>query len=193
MNCACCWPQLPPPASLNGVASGVKNTPVRFAPLPPVMTKDDRCAFDAVAGMSVQYASPANGPSTGALHVGGLPENATDPVPPYTKTWLKLTAPVPLVENCVLLSPRKYTIAACLLDVLMHGRDGDKVGGRHDRPIVVLGLLLLGVASVGSVLMFRVPPFETVTLSSNTTLPPRKVTETPPFTTKPLLPRVHFT
>ena len=36
----------------------------------------------AVAGMSVQYESPANGPSVGVVHVGGLPLKATEPVPP---------------------------------------------------------------------------------------------------------------
>src|SRR4051795_2002628 len=112
MNCAFTWPQLPPPASLNGDASGVKNTPVRLAPLPPVMVKDERWALDALADMSVQYASVSNGPSVGAVHVGGLPLNATDPVPPYTNTWFSCTVPVPLVWNVVDSSPRKYTNAA---------------------------------------------------------------------------------
>src|SRR5215475_945737 len=107
MNCACSWPQLPPPASLNGDASGVKKTPVRLAPLPPVIVNDERWAFEAVAGMSVQYVSASNGPSMGAVQFGGLPVNATDPIPPYTNVWFRLTVPVPLVWNCVDESPRK--------------------------------------------------------------------------------------
>src|SRR4051794_18114571 len=107
MNCAACCPQLPPPASLNGVASGVKKTPVRFAPLPPVIVKDDRSAFEAVAGLSDQYVRASNGPSIGAVQTGGLPLNETEPVPPYTNVLCSSMEPVPLVWNAVASSPRK--------------------------------------------------------------------------------------
>src|SRR5262245_65906765 len=106
MNCACSWPQSPPPASLNGDASGVKKTPVRLAPLPPVIVNDVRWPFVAVAGMSDQYVSASNGPSMGAVQVGGLPVNATEPVPPYTTVWFRLTAAVPMVETWGTWAPR---------------------------------------------------------------------------------------
>jgi hypothetical protein len=114
--------------------------------------------------------------------VGGLPVKATEPVPPYMNTWLALTVPVPLVENCVALSPRMYTIAALLLDDPMHG-------------VCTAGGVQLddSAPDVFAVLKLIVPPFEMVTLSSNTTLPPENVMVTPLFTTKPLLPLVHLT
>ena len=56
------------------------------------------------------------------------------------------------------------------------------------------GLQFAGrLAVVLAVFTRNVPPFETVTLSSKTTLPPENVTVTPLLMTKPLLPFVHLT
>ena len=59
------------------------------------------------------------------------------------------------------------------------------LGGTHDNDSPAV---LVFVVS-----KFRVPPVDTVTLSSKTTLPPAKVMFTPLLTVKPLLPRVQAT
>src|SRR5690242_1208624 len=76
MNCACCCPQVPPPARLNGAASGVKKTPVRFTPEPPFM---ENLLLEAVD----QNDRVANGPSVGASQVGGVPVLTLA----YPETW----------------------------------------------------------------------------------------------------------
>src|SRR5438067_9831199 len=65
MNWACCWPQLPPPASDMGLASGVKNAPDSVTLEPPLIWY----LFD---DSSDHMARPLNGPSAEPSHTGGL-------------------------------------------------------------------------------------------------------------------------
>src|SRR5687768_3288311 len=103
MNWARSGVKPPPPVSLNGTASGVKNTPSRLRVPPPLMVKSARFSdhrarpWNGEQGRESVHRSawvPPSGASLGAVHDGGEPPVIfAVPLSWYTIVRLTLSTP----------------------------------------------------------------------------------------------------
>src|SRR4029453_6181093 len=108
MNCAFCGISGEPPARVKASASGVKNTPSSSIDAPPLMRK-------RVEAASAHRASAVNGPSRGAVHLGGAPPEIWMSPLFMTIAVRFATREPPVIFT---LPPRKSTTAAFRDDVV---------------------------------------------------------------------------